>query len=494
MSENNTIIINGKEWMLSITRNMSFWHQWISSEGINGHQKDFGVNAKLPSIFITKDSTETSWFINLQDYKKFGDAVIMAMSSDAKIKNLRKKCEILGKKLLLSLENLKKDISVKNFNNFIKNYRTYCAGLTITTVIGRQGGEILYGLLGSKGYEKQKIDEIISIITYPKKHTPLMDSQIDLLKIAKKIQNQKVDEIEKANLLRKWLKNYGHIPVNFCNEPWSISDAEGQLLDLLKNNCKEAVKNLLENSKQRIKLVKKELKNINNRKIEVLAKAIAEGTYLNEYRKNIFSKISLDYRDIFLKIANRVGSKNWKDCWYLTSEEMENVLKGKNIDLQKIIKERKITGSALTKGGKSIFLSESDCQRIVNFTDSLYGKNNTEREAQYQTKLKGFSANRGVARGIVKILLSSKDFNKLLTGEILVTTMTSVDFVPVMKRASAFITNGGGITSHASIISREMNKPCIIGTKIATKVLKDGDLVEVDAERGIVKIIKKAKP
>lgn len=69
--------------------------------------------------------------------------------------------------------------------------------------------------------------------------------------------------------------------------------------------------------------------------------------------------------------------------------------------------------------------------------------------------------------------------------------MTSVDFVPIMEKAGAFVTNEGGITSHASIVAREMNKPCIIGTKIATQVLKDGDLVEVDAENGIVKILDK---
>jgi pyruvate,water dikinase len=60
-----------------------------------------------------------------------------------------------------------------------------------------------------------------------------------------------------------------------------------------------------------------------------------------------------------------------------------------------------------------------------------------------------------------------------------------------MKIAGAIITNQGGITSHAAITSREMKIPCIIGTKIATKVLKDGDLVEVDANRGVVKIIKR---
>ena len=62
--------------------------------------------------------------------------------------------------------------------------------------------------------------------------------------------------------------------------------------------------------------------------------------------------------------------------------------------------------------------------------------------------------------------------------------------VPIMKKASAFVTDEGGVTCHAAIISREMRKPCIIGTKVATQLLKDGDMVEVDANSGFVKILK----
>jgi pyruvate,water dikinase len=69
--------------------------------------------------------------------------------------------------------------------------------------------------------------------------------------------------------------------------------------------------------------------------------------------------------------------------------------------------------------------------------------------------------------------------------------MTSPDYVPAMKRAKAIITDEGGLLSHAAIMSREFGKPCIIGTKIATKILKDGMMVEVDADKGIVRIINK---
>jgi len=95
----------------------------------------------------------------------------------------------------------------------------------------------------------------------------------------------------------------------------------------------------------------------------------------------------------------------------------------------------------------------------------------------------------GKARGKVRIVLEYADMERFQDGEILVASMTVPDFLPAMNKASAFVTNEGGITCHAAIVAREMKKPCIIGTKIATKVFKDGDMVEVDANTGVVRKI-----
>ena len=80
-----------------------------------------------------------------------------------------------------------------------------------------------------------------------------------------------------------------------------------------------------------------------------------------------------------------------------------------------------------------------------------------------------------------------RDGSSFQVGEILVTGMTRPEFLPVMKKALAFITDAGGILSHAAIVARELKKPCIIGTHIATRLLKNGDLVEVDANNGVIK-------
>lgn len=109
-----------------------------------------------------------------------------------------------------------------------------------------------------------------------------------------------------------------------------------------------------------------------------------------------------------------------------------------------------------------------------------------------QTTLRGRSAYPGQVRGIVRILRTSSHVENFQEGTILVTGMTTPDFVTYLKKAGAIITDEGGITCHAAIVSRELQKPCIIGTKDATRVLRDGDEVEVNAHEGVVTILRRA--
>ena len=130
--------------------------------------------------------------------------------------------------------------------------------------------------------------------------------------------------------------------------------------------------------------------------------------------------------------------------------------------------------------------------------DILYsnkGKKFIDKLFQFDEKLTEFTgtiAMKGSIRGFARIIFRDEEMSKFKTGDVLVTTMTRPEWLPVMNISSAFVTDAGGLLCHAAIVARELKKPCIIGTKIATKVLKDGDLVEVDAEKGVVKILKRA--
>ncbi|MDP2638639.1 MAG: PEP-utilizing enzyme [Candidatus Azambacteria bacterium] len=87
----------------------------------------------------------------------------------------------------------------------------------------------------------------------------------------------------------------------------------------------------------------------------------------------------------------------------------------------------------------------------------------------------------------MKIVLDEKDFSKVKKGDILVTKETNSDFLPVIIKAKALVTDFGGILCHAAIIAREFKIPCIVGTKIATQIIKTGDVIEIDANKGTIK-------
>lgn len=121
---------------------------------------------------------------------------------------------------------------------------------------------------------------------------------------------------------------------------------------------------------------------------------------------------------------------------------------------------------------------------------SRYVKSEKSEDIKDIKEIKGVVAYKGKAKGKVKVINSPADMGKMQEGDILVSLATTPSIVPAMKKAGAIITDEGGLTCHASIVSRELGITCVVGTKFASKILKDGDMVEVDAITGIVRILK----
>jgi pyruvate,water dikinase len=109
-----------------------------------------------------------------------------------------------------------------------------------------------------------------------------------------------------------------------------------------------------------------------------------------------------------------------------------------------------------------------------------------EEAAEGAVLVRGLGAAPGAASGTVRRVAEIADGEKLQEGEVLVTHMTAPDWVPLMRKASAIVTDSGGMTCHAAIVSRELGIPCVVGTADATKVLRDGEVVTVDATKGAV--------
>ena len=121
------------------------------------------------------------------------------------------------------------------------------------------------------------------------------------------------------------------------------------------------------------------------------------------------------------------------------------------------------------------------------------GKTKTFPKIEAKAILTGIAACPGIAVGPVKIVEASQ-IDKVKNGDVLVAEMTTPDFVPAMKRATAIVTDRGGRTAHAAIVSRELGIPCVVGTEVATKTLSDGQEITVDGSRGEVYDGKVAEP
>jgi phosphohistidine swiveling domain-containing protein len=157
---------------------------------------------------------------------------------------------------------------------------------------------------------------------------------------------------------------------------------------------------------------------------------------------------------------------------------------------------------ALEKGEADADLLNERIVHCITFVDNsglrIFSGKDAEKYAKMiyedeptagMKEIKGTPAYPGHAIGIIKFVAKAEDMKKMNQGDILLSPATNPNIVPAMKKAAAIITDEGGVTCHAAIVSRELKIPCVIGTKIATKVLKDGDKVEVDAKKGIIRKI-----
>jgi phosphohistidine swiveling domain-containing protein len=212
-----------------------------------------------------------------------------------------------------------------------------------------------------------------------------------------------------------------------------------------------------------------------------LANLINELGYLHDARKEAQMHFFLYAEQLLLEIGKRIG---------LSLEEMRWTLPG---ELEKWLENRRGNSRLCAERKKySFFIFRGRTIR------EFYGKDALAKEREYYGKeleqngigeIAGMSACPGTVMARVRLLKSVDEIGEMRAGEALVTGMTTPEFVPAMRKAAAIITDEGGVLCHAAIVSRELGVPCVVGTKIATKVLKTGDLVEVRANHGIVKIL-----
>lgn len=198
-------------------------------------------------------------------------------------------------------------------------------------------------------------------------------------------------------------------------------------------------------------------KEISDQKTQLIRKGTE--TIETDVPKKIIDKQKISDEEIVVlaKLANKLQEH------YYFPQDIEWAKEGKNLY---IVQTRPITTIKTAKQQK-----EAEGQDV---------------KTSAQPILRGQAASPGIGTGRVVILKSPREIGKVKEGDVLVAEMTSPDYVPAMKKAVAIVTNQGGSTSHAAIVSRELGVPCVVGTKEATSVLKENFVVSVDGTNGVV--------
>lgn len=214
-----------------------------------------------------------------------------------------------------------------------------------------------------------------------------------------------------------------------------------------------------------------------------MAETLAFSIWWQDHRKAVAWWLE-SVVDVFTRAAAREYSISFDDLLHYLAEEWRDLFAESRRVPEDILTKRKeyaVIDLDPDAGSWKVLYGEEAIKDVADFKEQ---DDDTEGDT-----LRGTPVSRGKVTGKVKVLLTPRHVEEMPEGAVLVAPMTSPDYIVAMRKSSAIVTDVGGLMSHAAIVSRELGKPCIVGTKVATKMLKDGDMVEVDAQCGIVKKI-----
>lgn len=217
---------------------------------------------------------------------------------------------------------------------------------------------------------------------------------------------------------------------------------------------------------------------INSNKVSLVLNDLKQARLLAEPVFGLFEEI---IQKFCRQLVVKAGNYNTRLFSSMSINEMIKYLQGRKLIDKKELEKRYEHSAMIITPGKYL---------IVNNSKTVSELEKLNIEKSNDKTINGTIAFKGIAKGVARIIFDPAKVQKFNQGDILITGMTRPDYLALMKKSSAIVTDIGGLLCHAAIVAREIKKPCIIGTKIATKVLRDGDYVEVDADKGIVKIIK----
>lgn len=279
--------------------------------------------------------------------------------------------------------------------------------------------------------------------------------------------------------LNQLYEKYRWLKMHFIDSyPYTITEYRDKVNDIFSHK-----KELREKLRERQELTRKAsilTRLIRDEHLKEQLLLMQELSWLKTYRIDVYTYVFYLTLNIREEIIRRMQC-NLKLFLRHTKHEIVESLRGNQVSLEEL-NARKIYGIIMVNG--QLTMIKGNAVHKIKHAISEETLSNKLKD------IKGTIAYKGVVRGKARVLFTSREIKRVKKGDILVCNLTNPDYNPVFKKIAGIVTDEGGILCHSAIMAREFKIPCIIGTKIATRVIRDGDMIEINAHNGTVKIIK----
>ena len=431
-----------------------------------GHDQ---VKPCYPPSLLNKKGADIWWEMMNND-KRFAGRLVNEVRG---IVDIEKKLEKSIPKHELSPKEIEK-LLLAHLDWWIKFFEVGYLWFGVEDIKEKIDEEITREWKGNKSELKQFIESAYRPMKLPFSSV----EQRDLLKLKK----LKGGAFESA--LKKHHKKYRHLSLhNIDDEYFDIEYYRGRL-ELLNNHSEFAkAEAMLRTADEELVHADRIIKNTRlSPRLKERVDFVRWFMYIRTETIDHLMLVNGAYKPVFAALS-KLFTLPVDTLLHMTYEEIITSLKKGKLSIPRdLIFERTKNGYAYliaTPPHKSYLVVGKEADRLHKFVIP-------HRKKEKVTEIKGQTAFKGKIRGVARVIVDRRNAHELQKGEILVTTMTSPEFVPAMKISGGIITNEGGILCHAAIMSREFHKPCVIGTKIATDAITTGQIVVLDADNATI--------
>ncbi len=443
---------------------------WVANVLYNYLAKEGSWSLDLPGVVVFKN---TSFKLYLSFIPKIINSAFERLSKPGGMKSLEKEIKTLSTKIQNICIN-ESDPSKSLSKSFASCFDLFEYMHHTATYLRKIDKAIINKITDKFGSESVNI---LSACNVSNRLSFFAEEEIALCDLVLKIKNNPKKDLSLE--LNKIFNSYKHITLGYYDEQPRTYGYYKKRLDALKKEKPEIIKKkIISEHKSRLKELNGYLKKYSGD--QVILKLIGETSWMKDCYKFYINKAQFEFEKLW-KIASKQIGLPVGQLKNLMHEDLINLLKGKKLSKDKLNLYKKTIVFVAKPKGYKFYISGDKAEDFIN--------KYIEPKADANKEIKGRSACKGKAKGRVKIVLLPEQFKKVEKGDILVVHNTSPDFVPILHKVSAVLAEEGGITAHVSVITRELNIPSIVGIPRITSILKDGDLVEVDADKGIVKLI-----